>query len=138
MKKIFYMAFMCWITLQACHSSQKVANTNATNSSGTNTAKAVSKKQEISKKGAWNEEDKKNFISSCEGEIMALKDTKDGQTIQGAGVSIEEFAKKSCDCAFKKVEKNYENVLEAGKDTEGLAKIGGECGGEAMNALMKK
>ena len=133
------MAFMCWITLQACHSSKKVAATNtATSITNTNTAKAASKKEEISRKGAWSAEDKKKFISSCEGEIIALKDTPDGKTIQSVGVNIEEFAKKSCDCAFKKVEQNYENALEATNDTEGLTKIGSECGGAVMKELMKK
>jgi len=91
-----------------------------------------------SKKGAWQEGDKKEFAKSCEDEINKLKDTPNGKTIQSAGVNIEEFAKKSCDCAIKKVEAAYDNPKEASKDNGGLTKIGGDCGKDVMMELMKK
>ncbi|KOY87500.1 hypothetical protein AD998_16375 [bacterium 336/3] len=139
MQKIIYTVFACFVVLQACNTSKKVATTSSNSNATTATTKAaVAKKEEVSKKGGWNEQEKKKFVESCEAEIMALKDTPDGKTIQSMGVNIEEFAKKSCDCAIKKVEQNYENVTEASKDTEGLTKIGSECGGAVMKELMKK
>jgi hypothetical protein len=134
MRKVIYGILILLIALQACQSSKKVITTNSNSA----TSKAVAKKEETSKKGDWSKEEKKKFIESCEMEIKALKDTPDGKTIQSVGVNIEEFAQKSCDCALKKVEQNYENATEASKDSEGLSKIGSECGGAVMKELMKK
>jgi hypothetical protein len=91
-----------------------------------------------SKKGAWVEGDKKAFAKTCEDEINKLKDSPNGKTIQAAGVNIEEFAKKSCDCAVKKVEAAYEGPKDAAKDNSGLTSIGSDCGREVMMQLMKK
>ena len=91
-----------------------------------------------SKKGAWTDGDKKSFTKGCESEINKLKDSPDGKTIQSVGVNIEEFAKKSCDCALKKVEAAYESPKDAEKDKSGLTNIGSECGRDVMMQLMKK
>jgi hypothetical protein len=137
MQKLAYILVVGLGILQACNSSKKIASTNST-STKNNTTQTTKKQIEASKKGAWNEEDKKKFIESCESEIMALKDSPDGKTIVSVGVKLEDFAKKSCSCALKKVEQNYENAVELGKDNQGLTKIATECGGEAMKELMKK
>ncbi|KOY87503.1 hypothetical protein AD998_16390 [bacterium 336/3] len=91
-----------------------------------------------SKKGAWTDGDKKSFTKDCEAEIVKVKDTPDGKTIESMGVKIEDLAQKACDCAIKKIESNYENLKEADKDSKGTKAIGTECGAEAMKELMKK
>jgi len=91
-----------------------------------------------SKKGAWTDTDKKAFNKGCVDEIVKMKDTPNGKTIQSVGVNIEEFAQKSCDCAIKKVEAAYDNPTSAGKDSQGLNTIGGDCGKDVMMQLMKK
>lgn len=90
-----------------------------------------------SKKGAWSESDKKAFREGCEGEIQRLKDSPDGKTI-AALVSLEEFGKKSCDCALKKIEQEYENPNEAKKNDAGVDKIAQKCGEDVMIELMSK
>jgi len=83
-------------------------------------------------------QEKEIFAKACRDEIMKLKDSHDGRTIQEAGVNLEEFAFKSCDCAIKKVEKKYENPSDADKDLDGMTKISEECGRDMMMELMKK
>jgi hypothetical protein len=90
-----------------------------------------------SKKGAWVEKDKKAFIEGCEGEIKKMKDTPDGKTV-AALVNLEEFGKKSCECALKKIEESYKNPTQAEKDKEGTDKIAQKCGADIMLELMNQ
>lgn len=137
MKKLTYFLFACLIIVQACKSKE---NKESSNSSSSSTEKKEEKKEseETSKKGYWTTAHEEEFKKACEGEIMSLKDSPDGKKIQAVGVDIDEFAKKSCSCALDKVEKNYENIIDANKDIKGINGIGESCGKEVMVELMKK
>jgi len=138
MKKIAYLALVLFLGLQACKSKENKENSSSSSSSSSSSDEKSKESSDASKKGTWTASDKSAFSKACEDEIMKLKDTPDGKTIQGAGVNLEEFAKKSCDCAIEKVEKGYESPSDADKDTPGMTKIGEGCGREVMTALMKK
>ncbi|KOY87501.1 hypothetical protein AD998_16380 [bacterium 336/3] len=135
MKKLTYFLFACLIIVQACKSKE---NKESSSSSSTEKKEDVKSSEPESKKGYWTTAHEEEFKKACEGEIMSLKDSPDGKTIQAAGVDIDEFAKKSCSCALDKVEKNYENIIDANKDIKGINEIGESCGKEVMIELMKK
>jgi hypothetical protein len=122
------------MVVQACKSKENKESSD----SSTEKKEEVKSSEAESKKGYWTTAHEQDFLKSCEAQIMALKDTKDGQTIQAVGINIEEFGKKSCSCALEKVEKNYENIIDANKDLSGINKIGEECGEEVMKEMMKK
>jgi hypothetical protein len=91
-----------------------------------------------SKKGAWLDKDKSEFTKACEKEISTMKDSEDGKLIQSLGVNLDDFGKKSCDCALKKIEQNYDSPKEADKDSKGIDKIVKECSEDVMEQLKKK
>ena len=137
-KKILW-GLIIFVLLQNCSSINAVIESNGFyTTTNNNIRKWLIPNENVSRKGKWSEKDRKSFVKGCENEINKLKDSPDGKTIQSVGVNIEEFAKKSCDCAFKKVEAAYHSPKDAEKDKSGLTNIGSECGGDVMIELMKK
>lgn len=139
MRKKLYVGLLLLTVLQSCSSINAVVESNGFYTNVYRGIRGILMPYEnISRRGKWSEKDKKAFTETCVDEIVKMKDTPNGKTIQSVGVNIEEFAKKSCDCAFKKVEAAYDNPTNAGKDSQGLNTIGGDCGRDVIMELMKK
>ncbi|KOY87502.1 hypothetical protein AD998_16385 [bacterium 336/3] len=139
MRKKLYVGLLLLTVLQSCSSINAVIESNGFYTNVYRGIRGILMPYEnISRRGKWSEKDRKAFTKGCEDEINKLKDTPNGKTIQGAGVNIEEFAQKACDCAMKKVEQKYQDPKEANKDNEGLTNIGSDCGRDVMIELMKK
>jgi|JI81BgreenRNA_FD_contig_91_240767_length_2019_multi_5_in_0_out_0_2 hypothetical protein len=139
MRKKLFVGLLLITVLQNCSSINAVIESNGFYATtNRNIRKFLMPQENISRRKKWSEKDKKAFTKGCVDEIVKMKDTPNGKTIQSVGVNIEEFAQKACDCAIKKVEATYDNPTSAGKDSQGLNTIGGDCGRDVMMELMKK
>lgn len=75
-----------------------------------------------SKKGAWNDADKKSFQAEVDKMKTSLESTLGANT------------QKYIDCFFEKTQANYENFETANKDNTGLADLSKDCAMDAMGA----
>jgi hypothetical protein len=74
-----------------------------------------------SKKGAWQDSDKKEFSNACIDRVKDLEAFNEQQRIN------------FCDCVVKKAEQQFEDLEECGSNGAADEQIGKDCAVEILN-----